>query len=289
VRAFWEKHDPSHPELAQAFGNMSVVQHQLGNIDTAVESARRSLELFEASYGPQHPEAGDASRRVAMTLTYAGRHDEALALLERALIITRSTYGSGTEVALVLDGLGRALRQLDRLEEAEGRHLEAYEIWLGEYGPNHPDVAVSLMNIGYTQNAAAKYAAALDTFKRADEAYLASVGRDHPSRLYVASAIAQVLLRDTDTIAEGNALLDEALKRDSTKTVDPTLVAELQFMLAQGLIRTAEPSADDRARAGELAHAALAAYREKAKHWGPQIAEIEAWLGQQGFFSPTAP
>jgi tetratricopeptide (TPR) repeat protein/predicted Ser/Thr protein kinase len=289
VKAFWEKHDPSDPELAQAMGNLSVVHQQLGDIDTAVDDARRSLELFEAAYGEQHPETGAASRRVAMTLTYANRHEEALALLERSLTIARSTYGDGTEVALVLDGLGRALRKLDRLEEAEGKHLEAYEIWLREYGENHPDVAVALMNIGYTQNAAGKHAAALEAFKRADAAYIASVGRDHPSRLYVASAIAQVLLRDEATIPEGNALLEEALALQAAKSVDPTLVAELEFMLAQGLTRTAAPASAERTRAGELARRALTAYREQAKHWGPQIAEIEAWLTKQGLFSPTAP
>ncbi len=287
VRDFWLERDPMHPELAQAYGNLSVIHHQLGDIDAAVSAAQRSLELFEAIYGDQHPEVGAASRRVAMTLTYAGRHEESLAMLERALSITRATYGDGTEVALVLDGLGRALRKLDRLEEAEARHREAYEIWLREYGASHPDVGVSLMNIGYTQSAAEKHADALVTYRAADKAYLESVGRDHPSRLYVASAIAQVLLRERETVPEAIALLEETLRLDAVNSVDPTLVAELEFLLAQGLLRTTAPTSADRTRASELAHRSLGAYRDKAKHWGPQIAEIEAWMAKEGFFSPT--
>jgi hypothetical protein len=144
------------------------------------------------------------------------------------------------------------------------------------------------MNIGYTQNAAEKYDEALETFTRAAEAYENTVGRDHPSRLYIASAIAQLLLRDPERVNEGVAMLEDALKLEATRTIDPTLVAELEFLLAQGLVLAPARTPADKTRASELAHRALLAYREKAKHWGPQIAEIEGWMAKHGFFSPTA-
>jgi hypothetical protein len=101
--------------------------------------------------------------------------------------------------------------------------------------------------------------------------------------------MAQVLLRDTVTVPDGVVLLEEALKLEAAKAIDPTLVAELQFLLAQGLVLAADPTAADRARARELAQDALAAYRDKAKHWGPQIAEIEAWMAKQDPRGPNAP
>ena len=264
-------------ELATAVGNLGTAMRQKGDYDRAIELHAEALALVEAHYGADHPETAFALRRHGVTLSYAKEHEAALAQLERSLALHRQAQGDeNIDVAVALDGMGRALRALDRLDEALARHEEALSIWRKELGNEHVDVAISVMNIGYTLAGAGRIEQALARFQEADAITLKAVGNEHPNTIYSGNAIAKMLLM-LERPDEARTPLEQLLRSPAIEGVDPTLVGETRFLLAQAIM-AARPSASDRLRARELAREARDAYANKAHHWKDQLAEVEAWL-----------
>jgi len=79
--------------------------------------------------------------------------------------------------------LGNALHALDREEEALKIHLEALAIREATLGPEHPDVAVSLNNLGVIYTQAERYDEAIAVLDRARAIWLRALGPSNPTVL----------------------------------------------------------------------------------------------------------
>ncbi len=276
----WQASNPDGPEVIIGLGNVATIERELGNYDAAIEASRESLASAERVFGPHHPSTGNEAQRLGTTLSVANRDAEALPHLERGLELVRPAHGEQSlEIAVLLDSQGRVLRRLGRLEESESRHRQAHTLWLAAYGPVHLDTAVSLMNIGYTEFAANKFEEALTTFRSAREAYEGSVGAEHPAGVYTGMAIGSALL-ELGRFGESTTALKAALEHPSVPVLDPTLRAEIEFLLARSLVRGSPQSASTRAQALELALSAQATYRTKAEVWASELESLAAWLAE---------
>src|SRR5262249_29416813 len=95
--------------------------------------------------------------------------------------------------------------------EAAQHHLErALALKQRLFGPHHPDVAVSLVNLGFALFAQAKYEAALGTFQRAHAIRERLFGETHPDVVSDLDDIAMVLLelgRNDEALAQGRRAL----------------------------------------------------------------------------------
>ncbi|HET6582250.1 MAG TPA: serine/threonine-protein kinase [Nannocystaceae bacterium] len=274
VRAYWEEHDPSSPELAVALGNIGTLERQRGNAMLAETLHRQEMEIYREAYGAEHPLVAAAMRHVATALATQGKVDDALAMSERALAIHRAAQGDrNVEVATALDEIGQLLRSQGRLDEAVERHREALEIWRHELGPDNPDVAISQMQIGYTLAAQGRSAEALDVFDRARVVIEAAQGDTHPHLIYIDNAAAKALLA-LERPREAKARAEAALASKAVDQVDPTLVAESKFLLARAMAALGEPTP----RAVELAREAQTAYQSDAKRWAEDLANIATFL-----------
>lgn len=275
---YWRKREPGSWEHAVTAGNFATGYRLLGELDRAIELTAEALEITESLYGESHPETALARRRHAAALQTAGRNEEAKKHLEKALAHERVALGpTNMRVATTLDILGKALRKLGSLEEAQTRHLEALKIFERELGPTHPDVAVAYMNLGYTAADAHDWTTAYDYFTRAGEVFEQALGPEHASMIHARLSRGRMQL-ELGHHAQAVELLEAARTMDAADDLDPTLLAEVEFVLARAMVG-AHPSREREARA--LATSALARYREREKHWKPQIAEIEAWLADR--------
>ncbi|MDQ2741475.1 MAG: helix-turn-helix domain-containing protein [Chloroflexota bacterium] len=98
------------------------VYQQLGQIDRAIELARRSLALYESLGAWNH--ASRVRGVLALGVWYAGRFREAEGLQRRNLTEAQALGDRNREVYM-LCGLGASLRAQGRLDEAEQHLLQA--------------------------------------------------------------------------------------------------------------------------------------------------------------------
>ncbi len=97
---------------------LSATQKCLGDYRAAEESARRALQMYEASEGPDSIAAADALHRLAVLLQLCGRYGDSKPLLHRAMSIRQEKTPSTTELASLKSALAIALFAENRTDEA---------------------------------------------------------------------------------------------------------------------------------------------------------------------------
>lgn len=277
VADYWATHDPDNPNHGVAVGNMANAEQLRGNVEQAAAYAQQELTIMREHYGPQHPETGSALSRVASALSYARKFDDARPRFEEAIEVLRAGEGDDSvRLATALDGLGRVFRQQGKLDEAVTRHRQALAVWRKAVGQIHPDVAVCLMHVGYTLTAKEDLDGALEVFDEAESVLRAAVGDEHPQLIYIANSRASIRL-ELGRADEAITIVERGLAMEATSQVDPTLVAESQFILARALWT----SDGDRTRALVLARKARDAYAQGSSVWAKELAQIDAWLQER--------
>src|SRR6266542_4279494 len=131
----------------------------------------------------------------------------ARAALTDALAIIERTHGADDpEVALAVTHLGRALRQLDRLDEATRLFRRAVRVFEGAYGPDHPRVAWALTYLGTALRASGDHRRALDVLQRALRLHEAAHGPDSAKVAWTLTHLGRVLRRLGDHTGARDAL-----------------------------------------------------------------------------------
>src|SRR5262249_51095545 len=103
---------------------------------------------------------------------------------------------------------------------------------------------------------------------------LRSQGPAHPNLIYVGNAEAKCLL-GLGRADEARVRVERALASEAVPQVDPTLVAESKFLLAQALVGVDKP------RAMELARVAQAVYRaHDPERWAADLKAIDEFLAR---------
>ena len=88
-------------------------------------------------------------------------------------------------MAVVLNNLAQLYRLQNRLEEAEPLYRKALSIWEKALGPDHPDVARGLRNLGSCFVQEGKQRGALELFQRSAAIFEKTLGSRHPETLNV--------------------------------------------------------------------------------------------------------
>ena len=73
-----------HPHVATSLNNLALIYEHQGEYSKAEPLYRRSLAIWEKSFGPDHPQVAAGLRNYAMLLRDTGRFEEALELEARA-------------------------------------------------------------------------------------------------------------------------------------------------------------------------------------------------------------
>lgn len=130
-------------EAARVASKMAMTEENLGESASACGHYAQAADLYKL--------AGDQRRvpmclnNLAMLRKLSGDLEEASVLLGRALDESTRCHGAvHGEVALIATNLGAVLCECGDLLGAEQRHMQALGIREQLFGPNHPEVGLSL-------------------------------------------------------------------------------------------------------------------------------------------------
>lgn len=207
-------------EVATRLYNLADLYDTMARYVEAETLFRRALQIREEVLGREHGNVAEVLSGLGLMLDKQGRNEEAIGLLRRAVNI-REASPPDTDFVLALSFLGSALNSRSRSDEPEaeklfrraiaiaeeinfstaiptyglavnledqGRHDEAERLYLlaiqsdeERYGPNDPEVAISVDSLGDFHRKRGKFEDALASLKRAHAIFEQAYGRDHPS------------------------------------------------------------------------------------------------------------
>src|SRR4029079_5953433 len=104
---------PDHIDVAQALNNLGIDQLAVGDVQGAIRSYRRTLEIREQAFGPAHVLTASTLSNLADAELAAGHAEVAREGYARALPGFESALGlDAMPVSYPVVGLGRALMAL---------------------------------------------------------------------------------------------------------------------------------------------------------------------------------
>lgn len=205
-------------EAAMLTDQSSVLMAQ-GDIQASEALDRRALEIRENALGPNHITLAEVLENLAGAAMIQGHYDEAEQLGRRALRIETSHLGEhhpsvararlGLAQSLHMAG-GRSREVLELLQQA----LTAQEAALG---PEHPELAWTLLTMGETYDDQGRWAEGRTAFERSLAVRQAALGDDHPDVATSLQALGGHHLQAGD-VAQGESML-----RQSIETFERTL------------------------------------------------------------------
>eukprot|EP00741_Cyanophora_paradoxa_P010934 tig00020553_g10571.t1 len=137
-----------HLEHATALQNLAMMLRQRGDFARAEPLLRAALAAREAALGPAHPHA-HALDHLAAVAGETGRRDEAAALYARALGILEAAFPEGSlDLSVVLSNAALLSLRRGDFEAAEAGLRRSLEMAEALLGPESPDVATALSNLG---------------------------------------------------------------------------------------------------------------------------------------------
>lgn len=134
-------------DVGRALAGLGAVIGDRGDLVTARRLQMRSLEIMKEALGDDHPQLSTGYGNVGDVLSRLGEYEAALPFLDRAVELARRS-GDGAALAVTLNNRARAywnLARPDALDAAE----EALSAAATAYGPDHPETARLMSNLGF--------------------------------------------------------------------------------------------------------------------------------------------
>ncbi|MEZ4447955.1 MAG: tetratricopeptide repeat protein [Nannocystaceae bacterium] len=172
----------------------------------------------------------DASAALASTVGLRQvRLDEGLRWGRLGLaVVERAGEGRTLREAEVREGLGNVDLRLDRHDDATAEHTRALEIRRAILGVDHPDVALSLVNLAGVRAHHNEFAAAIDLYEEAVSIYARALGDDHPSVALALHGLSRAQM-GLGRYAEARPVLERAaaIRRDALGPAHPETLHSL--------------------------------------------------------------
>lgn len=208
-----------HPGTAAARANLAGMLAMRGEAVAAATLLERALDVFRAAYGPRHDNTARLRSRLGEIYEVQGRFEEAeaefLAVLaarperstSRGLALAdlgrlagvRGDFAAAEtalsnavgllqpavppvaiDLAEALDSYGSVLRELGRLDEAQGVLRQALAIRERELGPSHSEVALTLVGLAGVLHLQGELGLAEPLYRRAIRIQEEALGPAHP-------------------------------------------------------------------------------------------------------------
>ena len=129
--------------------NVGGLEHARGAFDRAEEPARRAWEIRRTLLGEEHPDALADAVAYAAILDALGRAVESRPIYTRALPVYEGVFGPASyEVAATLHNLAGAEALMGQTVCAIQLLRRALAIKASALGTDHPDTALTVMNLG---------------------------------------------------------------------------------------------------------------------------------------------
>jgi tetratricopeptide (TPR) repeat protein len=170
------EYPPARAEVLAALGSL---QDANGDAEAAEQTLKRAILLAESAGYDRI--TVDAQIDLAWVVGYtSARYEAGIDLLDRADAILERLRGAESAAMSALNTRGAIFQEQGKLPEALALY-EAVKVKRERaLGPDHPQVAAILINIGNLYLRQGKYAEALDQYERSLAIYRAVFGDDHP-------------------------------------------------------------------------------------------------------------
>ncbi len=178
-----EIHGADHPRVADVLEGLANVRSSQGEQDEALRLSREALALIERVHGKDSLEVAKVLNNLAIMLDESGRFGEAVEVLERAraIFVRNESEGEASRTVAYVDvNLGQALHNLGRYPEALARDQSALAVLTKIYGPDHPAVVVTRLNLAVTQTHTSDVESALVEIEAGRQQLEALLGPTHP-------------------------------------------------------------------------------------------------------------
>ena len=197
-------------ELAVALNDYGVLLEEMGRFEESLDCLTKAWEIQQDLFGPDSPETISTCNNLGLISTDMGDNETAEMFYRHALRISLEYYKEGhPETAIMYANLGELLmhscenatgyeeeNDSDLVEGdesaeagatvearlAESRHylIRALEITTNAYGPDYPDNACTLSNLGILEDIEGNHKKAREHYRKALEIQSAAVGSNHP-------------------------------------------------------------------------------------------------------------
>jgi serine/threonine-protein kinase len=179
-----------HPRTLDARVLAARARVRLKDLEGADAELRRILALVRPE-DRLHPVAADVRVALGSLLRDAGRGLEAIPLLQEAVAIRAAVDSTTGEFAVALRELGAAIANSGDLVAADSVYRRALQATRLARGPNHPEVAYLLANLGHAASQRGEFAMAEQNQRQAATALASWYGEEH----YLAAAARMVLMQ----------------------------------------------------------------------------------------------
>ena len=201
-------------ELAVALNDYGVLLEEMGRFEESIDCLTKAWEIQKNLFGPDSPETISTCNNLGLISTDMGDNEAAEMFYRHALRISLEYYKEGhPETAIMYANLGELLmhscESVEGYEEendseeggesveagttaeagtsvearlAESRHylIRALEITTNASGPDYPDNACTLSNLGILEDMEGNHKKAREHYRKALEIQSAAVGSNHP-------------------------------------------------------------------------------------------------------------
>ncbi|MEM9462092.1 MAG: tetratricopeptide repeat protein [Myxococcota bacterium] len=268
-----------HPSVAVTLSNLGNVFFSQGDYENARLHYRRALVLEQKALGPDHPDVAKKWGHLGHVFLRQGNLEEAGLHYQRSLAIHEKALGPDhPDVAMSLSNLSAVFLGQRDYDKARDHYQRAIAIKQEALGPDHPSLVSTLSNLGLVfemqgelDKARAHHQQALEIQHKVD--------LDHPLVATLRVGLAKVALKAGDP-ASARAHAERALSIREAATVEPMLLSEARFILADALWSMHSEQARARAMA-EQAKQDLVAVGAKGQA-KRLLDEIDAWLTEHG-------
>ncbi len=266
-------HGDTHPAVGDTERSLQVRASRRGDYEAAYQHAREALRITYAIDGERSLRAIAASGNLAVALKNVGRFEEAARTLERAdaLLVDWPSFAPSMRIRIRINlgGLMLALRRNDAARDALTRAKAILET-------REEDGEASVLIDGLLSHVELRdgnLAAARRLAAGALEVSVRIFGEDHFHTADVYSRLGHVEL-EAGNFETARDLLARALAVEDSAEGDR---GQATFLLARATVEDPEASAEDRARAIELARTAKLAL-SSTPAYASVLADVETWL-----------
>ena len=171
---------PNSPETISTCNNLGMIFADMGDLETAETFYRHALRVSLEYYKEGHPETAIMYSNLGELLMHSCENVEPY---EENNDSDSEEAGESVEAneSIETDSLAETDSYVEaRLAESRHYLIRALEITTNAYGPDYPDNACTLSNLGILEDMEGNHKKAREHYRKALEIQSAAVGSNHP-------------------------------------------------------------------------------------------------------------
>jgi serine/threonine-protein kinase len=180
-------------DVAESLVALSALRVDQARLEEAEAFAREAVGMAARNLPPNHPVFLGAQTGLGRVLQEAGRYEEAIELLETVAAQYNQGLPRGAEYAEAIGELANTHFYAGHYEQADSLNHISLDLDRRLYGPNHPNVADGLINLGAVQFQWGKYRAAEVRYREALEIMEGYYGSEHPETASALTVLGRAL------------------------------------------------------------------------------------------------